>query len=79
MQFCAKIKSNNVWGTDMSDFIVLGLIPGTNIQIGLLGWTAVFVMFAASLYIIRRGRRAHTLRFLLIRASLTLALRRQAR
>jgi hypothetical protein len=63
----------------MSEFIVLGLIPGTNIQISFVGWTIIFVVLIVGYCIIRRERRTRTLRFLLIRASLALAVRRQTR
>lgn len=63
----------------MSDFIVLGIIPGTNIQIGLLGWIAIFVVITGSLYIVYRERRARSVRFLLIRLSVMLAVHRRAR
>jgi hypothetical protein len=63
----------------MSEFIVLGLIPGTNIQIGLAGWIVIFAVLALGYCVIRYERRARAIRFLLIRASLSLALRHQTR
>ncbi len=60
----------------MQDFIVLGLIPGTNIQIGFLGWLTV----AAVLLIIktthRHTSRAKARRFLNKEMSLVLAVQR---
>lgn len=61
----------------MEALIVLGIIPGTNIQIGFLGWAAVPAIVVAGLYIARRKRRPHTFRFWLIRMSLQLTIRRQ--
>lgn len=55
----------------MSDFIVLGYIPGTNFQIGMVGWLLIFAAVSACLYIVHRERRAQTIRFLLIRISIT--------
>lgn len=62
----------------MSDFIVLGYIPGTNVQIGLLGWLVIFAVIMGSFYVVYRERRARSVRFLLIRLSLMLAVYRQA-
>ena len=59
--------------------VVLGIIPGTNIQIGFLGWAALFSLAAITLYIVRRERRLQTIRFMLIRLSLTLTVRRLQR
>lgn len=56
--------------------VVLGIIPGTNIQIGFLGWAALFSLAAIILYIVRRERRLKTIRFILIRISLALTVRR---
>lgn len=61
----------------MSEFIVLGLIPGTNIQIGLVGWIGVFIVLTCGYYIVRHERRAGSIRFLLIYTSLVLVVRRQ--
>lgn len=61
----------------MEQLVVLGIIPGTNIQIGFLGWAALFAIVWAGLYIARRERSKHTIRFLLIRITLMLATRRQ--
>jgi hypothetical protein len=54
----------------MSDFIVLGLIPGTNIQIGFLSWLGIIAILFGVLYLIHYGRRTNKLRLLLISASL---------
>jgi hypothetical protein len=59
--------------------VVLGIIPGTNIQIGFLGWAALFSIAAALLYIVRRERRVRTIRFILIRISLAFTVRRLQR
>ena len=59
--------------------VVLGIIPGTNIQIGFLGWAAMFSIAALILYIVHRERRFQTIRFMLIRISLRLTVRRLQR
>jgi hypothetical protein len=59
--------------------VVLGIIPGTNIQIGFLGWAALFSLAAIILYTVRRERRLKTIRFMLIRISLALTVRRLQR
>jgi hypothetical protein len=61
----------------MSDFIVLGIIPGTNIQIGLLGWILIAAAIVMAAYLVRRIRRARALRFLHVHVSLTIAMRRR--
>ncbi len=60
----------------MSDLIVLGIIPGTNIHIGLLGWLVICLGGATVRYIAQRIRRVRTMRFLLAQLSLLLATRR---
>jgi len=60
----------------MSDFIVLGLIPGTNIQIGLIAWLAIFASLMVGFGVVHRERRVRTIRFLLIRLSLFLTQRK---
>lgn len=59
--------------------VVLGIIPGTNIQIGFLGWASMFAILATTLYLVRRERRVQTIRFLLIRISLAFTVRRLQR
>jgi hypothetical protein len=71
------MKLTFVWERRMSDFIVLGYIPGTNFQIGIVGWLTIFAALSAILYVIHRERRVRTIRFLLIRLSLSLAQYRQ--
>jgi hypothetical protein len=61
----------------VEQLVVLGIIPGTNIQIGFLGWVTLFVIAGAGLYIAHRERSKHTLRLLLIRLSLLRTTRRQ--
>jgi hypothetical protein len=61
----------------MQDLIVLGIIPGTNIQINLVGWVVIAAVIAVIIYIVRRESRAQTIRFLLIHISLMLATRRR--
>lgn len=59
--------------------VVLGIVPGTNIQISFLGWAAMFSIAAALLYTVRRERRLHSIRFMLIRVSLAFTVRRLQR
>lgn len=59
--------------------IVLGIIPGTNIQIGFLGWAAMFILAATIFYVARREHRQHSIRFMLISLSMTLTVRRLQR
>ncbi len=59
--------------------VVLGIIPGTNIQIGFLGWAAMFSIAAMLLYVVHRERKLHSIRFLLIRISLAITVRRLQR
>lgn len=61
----------------MEQLVVLGIIPGTNIQIGLAGWLSLFTVAAVTTYIVRRERREQTLRFALIHISLLIATRRK--
>lgn len=61
----------------MQDFIVLGIIPGTNIQINFGVWMSLFALLVALAYLSRRERTKHTVLLLLIWASLSLNLRRQ--
>jgi hypothetical protein len=63
----------------LEGLVVLGIIPGTNIQVGFLGWAILFAVIAVVLYVIKHERRAQTLRFLLIRVSLTISIRRLQR
>lgn len=62
----------------MSDFIILGLIPGTNIQIGLLSWAIISALICAAFYVVHRERRSGTIRFLLIRLSVARTMHRQS-
>lgn len=59
--------------------VVLGIIPGTNIQIGFLGWASMFAILATTFYLVRRERRVQTIRFLMIRISLAFTVRRLQR
>jgi len=65
----------------LEELVVLGIIPGTNIHVGFLDWAASIAAIALVAYSVRHVRRAHTLRFLLIRVSLrlTVAMRRLQR
>lgn len=48
----------------MQDFIVLGLIPGTNIQIGFFGWLIIATLLFAARIILRRTSKVRTTRFI---------------
>ena len=63
----------------IEELVVLGIIPGTNIQIGFLGWALFFSIAAIAIFMVRHVRRAQTIRFLLIRISLGLTVRRLQR
>jgi hypothetical protein len=63
----------------MSNLIVLGIIPGTNIQLGFFWWLLGFVLLGGAIYTARQLRRAQTIRFMLIHASLVLTMRRRQR
>lgn len=63
----------------VEELVVLGIIPGTNIQVGFLGWAAMFLLASAVYYIVRRERRVQTIRFMLIRLSLSFTVRRLQR
>ncbi len=58
----------------MANFLVLGFIPGTNVQISFMVWIAL--TFALTLVLLGRyEHRKHALRFLLVSLSLLLATR----
>jgi uncharacterized 2Fe-2S/4Fe-4S cluster protein (DUF4445 family) len=59
----------------VEELVVLGIIPGTNIQVGFLGWAALFAVAATLYFVVRRERRVQTIRFMLIRISLALTVR----
>ena len=63
----------------MSDLIVLGIIPGTNIQFGFIWWLVLCGLCWFLVRSIRRIRRAQTIRFALIQISLMLATYRRQR
>jgi fluoride ion exporter CrcB/FEX len=63
----------------MEALLVLGIIPGTNIQVGFLGWFSLFSTAAITYYLVHRERRMQTIRFILIRLSLALTVRRLQR
>lgn len=63
----------------VEELVVLGIIPGTNIQVGFLGWAALFSIAAVLYYLARRERRRQSIRFLLIRISLAFTVRRLQR
>ena len=63
----------------VEELVVLGIIPGTNIQVGFLGWAALFSIAAALYYVARRERRRQSIRFMLIRISLAFTVRRLQR
>jgi hypothetical protein len=60
----------------MSDLIVLGLIPGTHIQITFLLWT-VLVSVASFTVLVWIGHRLHIFRDWIITVSLLVLTRRQ--
>ncbi len=60
----------------MQDLIVLGIIPGTDIQIGFLGWLTIAATILLARVVIRRERQSSALRFLELRISLVLVNRR---
>lgn len=59
--------------------VILGIIPGTNIQIGFLEWAAMLSIATAILFIVHRERHQHSIRFLLIGISLAFTVRRLQR
>lgn len=64
----------------MQDFIVLGLIPGTNIQIGFLGWLIIAAVIIAGRTIVRKTRQlqaAQAAQFLTTYVSVSYATRRK--
>lgn len=63
----------------MWNFLMLGLIPGTNIQIGLLAWAISLAVLLVFYCVVWRERRKQTLRFLVIRLSLAISLYRQTK
>lgn len=81
-QACVNInltKLAEVADMAIEALVVLGIIPGTNIQIGFLGWASMFAILATTFYLVRRERRVQTIRFLLIRISLAFTVRRLQR
>lgn len=63
----------------IESLVVLGIIPGTNIQIGFFGWLIIFMLTTIIFYGVYRERRMQTIRFTLIRISLALTVRRHQR
>lgn len=63
----------------VEELVVLGIIPGTNIQVGFLGWAALFTIAAALYFLVKRERRVQSIRFMLIRISLFFTVRRLQR
>jgi ABC-type phosphate transport system permease subunit len=63
----------------VQDLIVLGIIPGTDVQINFMVWLVLFLGVVAAVYMTRRERSKHTVLLLLIWASLTLGQRRRER
>jgi uncharacterized membrane protein YoaK (UPF0700 family) len=81
-QFYAKLEVRNVVVNGVAgvqDLIVLGIIPGTDVQINFMVWLAIFVFVVGAVYILRRERSRHTVLLLLIWASLSLDQRRRER
>jgi hypothetical protein len=61
----------------MQSFIVLGIIPGTNIQVGFFGWLGFVAILLFARYVIRRVRgRRRSRTFLRNYTSLALATQR---
>lgn len=63
----------------IEELVVLGIIPGTNIQVGFWVWAALFGIVFALRYLVKRERRVQTIRFMLIRLSLALTVHRHQR
>lgn len=63
----------------IEELVVLGIIPGTNIQVGFWSWAALFGIAVGLRYVVKRERREHDIRFLLIRLSLAFTVRRLQR
>lgn len=63
----------------VEELVVLGIIPGTNIQVGFLGWAALFTIAALLYFLAKRERRVQSIRFMLIRISLSITVRRLQR
>ena len=61
----------------MQNLIVLGIIPGTNIQVGFMGWVGIAAIVWATSYSVRRTRQAQAVRFLQTYVSLSFATRRK--
>lgn len=61
----------------MLQFIVLGLVPGTNFQINFFVWLGTVAAGTALLCIGYRFHRRQTIRFFLIRLSLMNTIRHQ--
>lgn len=60
----------------LSNLIILGIIPGTNVQLGFFWWLVGFILLGTGMYAIRQLRRAQTIRFMLIHVSLVLTMHR---
>jgi hypothetical protein len=60
----------------MQDLIVLGIIPGTNIQVGFLGWLIIASLIILTARIIRRFRRVSAMKLLISYLSQMYALKR---
>lgn len=58
----------------MSDFIVLGIIPGTHIQITFLNWLIASLVLVVAFSLVYHLRRRQTIHYLLIRWSLFVSL-----
>lgn len=54
----------------MQDLIVLGIIPGTNFQIGFYAFLAVFLVASSLFYSLRKAKKHQLLFFLMLRISL---------
>lgn len=62
----------------MQDFIVLGIIPGTNFQIGFYAFLVCFLVAASFFFSLRKVKKNQFLFFLMIRISLAQSVKQTA-
>jgi predicted exporter len=56
--------------------IILGIVPGTNVQLGFFWWLLVAIAVVGAGFLARRLWRAHTIRLICIYISLVVAMHR---